>query len=76
MLEVQISDLYTEVESGARNIDKILTNTMLPALSGQYWRLWLVGGKVNRVKVRIGRNGEFIYDTSLYNLYGNKAIHQ
>ena len=31
----------TEVESGARNVDNILTNTLLPDISRSCWRGWL-----------------------------------
>ena len=54
----------TEVESGARNVDNILTNTMLPEVS----RLLLVaiasGTRPGAVRVSVDENGELGYDVT------------
>lgn len=42
-------------------IDAILTNTMLPAISGAFLELMLKGGAVSRVHVGVA-DGEFSYD--------------
>jgi len=55
-----IGSRCTEPESGGRMIDAILTNTMLPAISGAFLRLMLEGGKVAKVAVGV-ENGEFTY---------------
>jgi len=51
----------TEVESGARNVDNILTNTMLPDVSR-----YLLGRMAERQKpagihVTVAENGSFAY---------------
>ena len=56
-----IASRCTEPESGGRMIDAILTNTMLPAISGAFLELMLQGGAVSRVHVGV-KNGEFSYD--------------
>ncbi|MDE2583051.1 MAG: AAA family ATPase, partial [Rhodospirillales bacterium] len=55
-----IASRCTEPESGGRMIDAILTNTMLPAISGAFLQLMLSGGKVTKVQVGV-ENGEFTY---------------
>ena len=52
----------TEVESGARNVDNILTNTLLPDISRQLLGRMAEGGKLDRITVSIGSDGSFIYD--------------
>jgi type VI secretion system protein VasG len=56
-----IASRCTEPESGGRMIDAILTNTMLPAISGAFLELMLQGGAVSRVHVGV-KDGEFSYD--------------
>jgi len=51
----------TEVESGARNVDNILTNTLLPDISRQLLGKMAEGEKVGRVHVGIGVDGAFVY---------------
>lgn len=50
----------TETESGGRQIDAILTNSMLPDLSREFLNRMLEGRKVEKVQVS-AENGEFIY---------------
>jgi type VI secretion system protein VasG len=50
----------TEVESGARAVDSILTNTVLPAISEELLLRMMRGQAVQRVGVAVG-NGTFIY---------------
>ncbi|MCB1019192.1 MAG: type VI secretion system ATPase TssH [Bryobacterales bacterium] len=54
-----VSERCTEVESGARNIDNILTNTLLPLLSRQLLGQMAEGVKADRVTIGIGEKGEF-----------------
>jgi type VI secretion system protein VasG len=53
----------TEVESGARNIDNILTNTLLPAVSTLLLENLAQGDELESIQVVIGENGNFDYLT-------------
>ena len=55
-----IAGRCTELESGGRMIDAILTNTMLPAISGAFLGRMLEGEAVARVHVGVA-DGEFSY---------------
>jgi type VI secretion system protein VasG len=57
----------TEVESGARNVDNILTNTLLPEVSKLLLEQMVAGNKPSRLEIRIGDDGGLTYqtDTSL-----------
>ena len=55
-----IGSRCTEPESGGRMIDAILTNTMLPAISGAFLQRMLEGGTVAKVAVGV-EGGEFTY---------------
>ena len=50
-----------EVESGGRMIDAILTNSLLPAVSGAFLQKMMTGEEVNAVNVS-AENDEFIYE--------------
>ena len=58
-----IVDRCQELESGGRMIDAILTNTMLPEVSGEFLRRMMNGEPVNGVKVDVADN-EFTYSFS------------
>ncbi|NMC72900.1 MAG: type VI secretion system ATPase TssH [Geobacteraceae bacterium] len=47
----------TEVESGARNVDHILTNTLLPEMSKELLSRMASGEKLSQVKVGLGAQG-------------------
>jgi len=49
-----------EVESGARVVDAILTNTVLPKISQEFLTRMMQGEKIERVQVSI-EDGEFRY---------------
>jgi type VI secretion system protein VasG len=49
-----------EVESGARVVDAILTNTVLPKISQEFLTRMMQGEKIERVQVSI-KDGEFMY---------------
>jgi type VI secretion system protein VasG len=53
----------TEVESGARNVDNILTNTLLPAVSRLLLESLVAGEKPLALRVSIDENGAFTYAT-------------
>jgi type VI secretion system protein VasG len=50
-----------EVESGARNVDHLLSNTMLPEISRQLLMRMVEGEALERITVGAAENGEFIY---------------
>jgi type VI secretion system protein VasG len=60
-LVAEIARRCTEVESGARNIDNILTNTLLPEISREILGRIAAGEGLNRVRVDIGPEGKFLY---------------
>jgi type VI secretion system protein VasG len=51
----------TEVETGARNVDNILTNTLLPQISQQLLGLMAERKRIDRIHVTIGADGSFVY---------------
>jgi len=57
----EIANRCTEVESGARNVDNILTNTLLPELSMLILGRIAEGQQLESVQVQIGEQGEFVY---------------
>jgi type VI secretion system protein VasG len=56
-----VASRCTEVESGARNVDNILTNTLLPDISRQLLGRMAEGEKVASFHVGVGADGAFIY---------------
>ncbi len=50
----------TEVESGGRMVDAILTNTMLPAMSQEFLKRMIEGRPIARVDITI-KDGDFAY---------------
>jgi type VI secretion system protein VasG len=57
----EISRRCTEVESGARNVDNILTNTLLPDISKQLLGRMAEGLRPEAIHVTIGEDGAFAY---------------
>jgi type VI secretion system protein VasG len=57
----EIARRCTEVESGARNVDNILTNTLLPEISRQLLSRIAEGQKLESIRVDIGADGNFVY---------------
>lgn len=55
-----IASRCTELESGGRMIDAILTHSMLPAISTEFLNRLLLGTPATHVQVRV-ENGEFAY---------------
>ena len=57
----QVISRCTENESGARMIDAILTNTMLPAISQEFLKRLMQGSPITHVQVGVS-GGEFSYE--------------
>jgi type VI secretion system protein VasG len=57
----EVASRCTEVESGARNVDNILTNSLLPDISRQILGGMAEGEKMSAIHVGIGSEGEFVY---------------
>src|SRR5262249_51282556 len=56
-----VANRCKEVESGARNVDHILTGTLLPAVSRELLTRMAEGRSVSRVRVGVDEKGEFTY---------------
>src|SRR6202044_1148328 len=57
----EVASRCTEVESGARNVDNILTNSLLPDISRQILGGMAEGEKMSAIHVGIGNDGDFVY---------------
>jgi type VI secretion system protein VasG len=57
-----IASRCTEVESGARNVDHILTRTLLPEMSREFLARMAAGEVIAKVQVAVGGDGEFRYE--------------
>jgi type VI secretion system protein VasG len=58
----EVARRCTEVESGARNVDNILTNTLLPEISRQILGRMAERRKLAGIHVSIGEGGGFVYN--------------
>jgi len=56
-----IASRCTEIESGGRMIDAILTNTILPKLSEEYLRRTMTGAPLTSIALSVA-NGDFAYE--------------
>ena len=52
------------MDSGARNIDNILTGTVLPEVSGYVLERMAEGGGIGSINISIGEDGQFNYAVS------------
>ncbi|HWE00419.1 MAG TPA: AAA family ATPase, partial [Bryobacteraceae bacterium] len=59
----EVARRCTEVESGARNVDNILTNTLLPEISKQILTAMAEGAPPRTIHIGIGENGKFTYSS-------------
>jgi type VI secretion system protein VasG len=59
-----ICDRCTEVDTGARNIDHVLTKTVLPELSAEFLAAFAEGRNINSVNLSISEEGTFDYQIS------------
>ena len=57
----EVARRCTEVESGARNVDNILTHTLLPAISRRLLTGMAEGQKLSSVSVSVGADSNFVY---------------
>jgi type VI secretion system protein VasG len=57
----EVARRCTEVESGARNVDNILTNTLLPEISKQILGKMAAGEKMESITVSVGPDSSFVY---------------
>ena len=60
----EIAARCKEVESGARNADHIITQTVLPEISQQVLARLAEGKTIQRIHVAPGPNGKFVYEIS------------
>ncbi len=60
-LVATVASRCTEVESGARNVDNILTNGLLPEVSRILLESMVGGDRLTAVRIGIGDNGAFTY---------------
>lgn len=51
-----------EVESGARNVDHILTGSLLPEISREFLARMAEGQAISRVRVAVNGDGQFAYE--------------
>jgi len=63
-LVTAIAARCTEVDSGARNVDHILTRTMLPELSKEFLGRMAQGEQVSEVHISVNGEGNFQYAVS------------
>lgn len=61
-LVTTVAGRCTEVESGARNVDHILTKTLLPDMSREMLSRMAAGQSISRVHVTVGGDGAFVYE--------------
>jgi type VI secretion system protein VasG len=57
----EVANRCTEVESGARNVDNILTNSLLPDISRKILGGIAEGERLSAIRVGIGADGQFDY---------------
>ena len=56
-----IAERCTEVETGARNVDHILTGTLLPRISTEILQRLSAGGLPERLRITLDDKGEFAF---------------
>ena len=57
----EVAKRCTEVESGARNVDNILTNSLLPDISRQLLGKMAEGERLGSIHVSVGADSQFTY---------------
>lgn len=58
----EILNRCKEVESGGRNIEHIISKTLLPDMSGEFLSRMMTGQPITKVHVGVGAQGGFRYD--------------
>jgi type VI secretion system protein VasG len=61
-LVTMITSRCKEVESGARNVDQILTGSLLPEISRSVLSRLAEGSPITKVHVGVDKEGKFVYD--------------
>jgi type VI secretion system protein VasG len=56
-----VASRCTEVESGARNVDNVLTNSMLPDVARLLLTRMAEGQRTASLRVAVGEDGSFVY---------------
>lgn len=59
-----IAERCTEVDTGARNVDHILTRSLLPEMSAEFLAHLAQGNTIQDVAIGLGEDGEFTYQIS------------
>jgi type VI secretion system protein VasG len=59
-----IASRCKEVESGARNVDQIITGTLLPEISQSFLERLAEGQSITKAHVSVNAEGKFVYDIS------------
>ncbi|HYE65341.1 MAG TPA: type VI secretion system ATPase TssH, partial [Pyrinomonadaceae bacterium] len=57
----EVANRCKEVESGARNVDHILTRSLLPEMSGEFLSRMAAGEIISNVRVSVAGDGKFQY---------------
>lgn len=63
-LVASIAERCSEVESGARNVDHILTKTLLPEMAAEFLNRMSEGAIITGVNITVSPEGSFVYDIS------------
>jgi type VI secretion system protein VasG len=69
-----VSERCTEVDTGARNVDLILTQTLLPEMSAEFLARLGDGETIHAVDVAVGDDGRFRYDITTDKAIGLASI--
>jgi type VI secretion system protein VasG len=60
----RIAQRCTEVDTGARNVDHILTKTLLPEMSAEFLSRLAEGSTIQEVEISVDDDGAFQYSIS------------
>jgi type VI secretion system protein VasG len=64
----------TEVESGARNVDNILTNTLLPEVSVRILEQLATGEQIGAIRMGVTADGVFTYEVDAAGARASTAV--
>ena len=56
-----VAERCTEVETGARNIDHIINQTLLPQISTELLKRLAAGERCDRLAISVDKQGDFAY---------------
>ncbi len=60
-LVTTISSRCKEVESGARNVDHIISGTILPEMAQQFLSCMAEGKAITKAHIGVDKEGKFVY---------------